>query len=229
MNIKKLIFSCAVFLVVAGVFNMLCFWLVDEYTSSFYISIVFANSSIIVFALASLLMSFKGKYVYLSFYDAFIIGGYSLVSVLLNLLFALLDMNNVKVNIIVNVLILSIYLIVLFIFFANTAAITSQSEHDRCERNAYYSFKDMADSMLGKGSNPYVNRRLEFLCDRISSCQINRTTDVRDIDDRLMKALAQLQSKLEMCAPDSEVTGCINKVISAADERDKRITEALKR
>lgn len=229
MNIKKFIFSCAVFLVIAGVFNMLCFWLVDEYTTSYYISIAFANSSIGVYALSSLLMSKKGKYVYLSFQDAIIIGGYSFVSILLNLLFALFKMNNVKVNIIINVLILSVYLIALFIFFANTAAITVQSEYDRTERNAYYSFKDKAEGLLGKGYSPYINKQLEFMYDKISSCQINRTTDVRDVDDKIMKALAQLQDKLENQAENRVVMETINKVNRAVDERNRRITEALKR
>lgn len=229
MNIKKILWTSAAFLIIAGVFDMLCFWLVDEYTTSFYISVAFGNASILVYALSSLLMARKGKYIYLSFQDGVTIGIYTVICVILNLCFALCKMNNVKANIITNVIILAIYLVFLFLVFANTAAITAQLEHDRKERNAYYDIKDKAERLLGKGVNLQANKRIESMYDKICSCQINRTVDVSSIDSHILSALTELEISLEEGDNQEAISRTITKVMALVDDRNRQITNAIKR
>lgn len=229
MKLKNIIWTSAVFLILAGVFDMLCFWCVDEYTTSFCISIAFGNASILVYALSTLLMAKKGKYIYLSFQDGFIIGGYTIISVILNLLFALCRMNNIKANIITNVLILAVYLIFLFIVFANTAAITAQLEYDRKERNAFYELKDRAERLLNKGENFQINKKIESLYDKICSCQINRTVDVSSYDSQILTALSDLDVSLQEGDEQEIISKKITKIIGLIDDRNRQITNSLKR
>ena len=229
MNLKKILWTSAAFLVIAGVFDLLCFWCVDTYTTSFYISVAFGNVSILVYMLASLLMAKKGKYIYLSFQDGFIIGIYTITCVILNLCFALCKMNDVKTNLITNIIVLAIYLVFLLIVFANTAVITAQLEHDKRERNAYYVLKDKAEGLLGKGSNSQVNKRIESMYDKICSCQINRTVDVASIDSQMLSILTELESSLEQGDDQETISRKIIKVMVLVDDRNRKITNAIKR
>lgn len=229
MNPKKIIWLSLVFVILAGIFDMLCFWLVTEYTTSFYISIAFGNASILVYALSSLLMAKKGKYAYLSFQDGFIIGSYTVICVILNLCFALCRMNHVQANVITNVLLLAIYAIFLFIVFANTAAITAQLEYDRKERNAYYDLKDKAERLLGKGNSIQLNKRIESMYDKICSCQINRAVDVSGIDAQILSELTDLEIGLEDGATADVVSGKISKIMVLIEDRNRKIVNAIKR
>ena len=229
MNLRKILWTSAAFLVIAGVFDMLCFWCVAEYTTSFYISVAFGNISLLVYALASLLMAKKGKYIYLSFQDGFIIGGYTGVCVILNLCFALCKMNDAKINIITNIIILAIYLVVLFLVFANTAMITAQLADDRRELNAYYKLKDKAERLLGKGINLQANKRIESMYDKICSCQINRTVDVSAIDAQILSGLTELEISLEEGSDQTTISSKIAKVIELVDDRNRQITNHIKR
>ena len=229
MNLKKTLWISAAFIIIAGAFDMLCFWLVPEYTTSFYISIAFGNASILVYALSSLLMAKKGKYVYLSFQDGFIIGIYTVICVILNLCFALCRMNHVQANVITNVLLLAIYAVFLFIVFANTATITAQLEHDRLERNAYYDLKDKAERLLGKGTNTQINKRIESLYDKICSCQINRVVDVSSIDSQILSELTELNINLEEGVNQEIILQKITKAMALIEQRNTQIMNAIKR
>lgn len=229
MKIKYLLWTSAAFLVFAGIFDMLCFWCVPEYTTSFYISVAFGNASILVYALSTLLMAKKGKYIYLSFQDGFIIGSYTVICVILNLLFALCRMNSVKANIITNVLILAAYLIFLFIIFANTAAITAQLEYDKKERNAFYELKDKAETLLNRGGSVQLNKKIESLYDKICSCQINRTTDVSAFDVQILSGLNDLAVSLEEGDSQDSITRKITKIMVLIDDRNRQILNTLKR
>lgn len=229
MKTKYVFWTSMAFLVLAGIFDMLCFWCVPEYTTSFYISIAFGNASILVYALSTLLMAKKGKYIYLSFQDGFIIGSYTIICVILNLLFALCRMNNVKANIITNVLILAVYLIFLFIVFANTATITAQLEYDKKERNAFYELKDKAEVLLNRGENFQINKKIESLHDKICSCQINRAVDVSELDIQILSGLNDLAVSLNENDSQEIILRKITKIMDLIDDRNRQITNALKR
>lgn len=229
MNIKKTIWTSLIFVVIASVFNMLSFWLIDDYTTSFYISIGFANGSILIFALASLLMAQRGRYIYLSIQNSFIIGSYSIIATILNLCFVLFKMNNVKANVIVNVIILAGYLIFLFAIFAANAHTVAQLEHDRKERNAYYDLKDKAESLLNISSDWALNKKIESMYDKICSCQINRSIDVMDIDAEIMSELTEISIELNSLENKETILRRIIKVNILIDDRNKRIMNYLKR
>ncbi|MCD8372754.1 MAG: hypothetical protein LUD27_05595 [Clostridia bacterium] len=227
MNRKNIVWTVAAFVVITAVFNMLCFWLVAEYTDSFYVSIAFGNGSLLVLLLSSILMSRKGKYMYLSLQNALFVCGYTTISVILNLIFALAKMNNTRANIITNVILLAIDLVILFSIYASTAAITAQIEQDRKERNAYYDLKDKAELLLNKGNSIAVNKKIESMYDKICSCQINRTVDVSYIDLAISSELDNISELLKIDSND--INEHILKVISLIDERNRLIQNSLKR
>ena len=229
MNIKKFVISFVIFVLVAGILDLFCFWAVSEYTKCFLISLAFLNGSILVLGFSSFLMSRKGKYLYVSLLDASIISGYTIVCVILNFFFAIFRLNDVSVNVRVNVILLVVYLIILFIVFANTAAVTEQLEHDKTVRNAYYKFKDKAELLLGRGNNIQINKRLEFLYDKICSCQIDSGVCVQDIDDRILAEIDRLQADLENQVEDAIIISKINVVLRSVEERNQRIVNTLKR
>jgi hypothetical protein len=229
MTFKRIFWICAVYAVVIGVFDMLCFWLVDEYSTSFYISVIWGNASIVVYAFSTFLMAKKGRYIYLSLQDGFIIGSYTIICVVLNLIFALARMDNVQANIIVNVILLAVYLVLLFTVFANTAAITTQLKYDRKERNAYYDLKDKAERLLGKGDTIQLNKRIETMYDKICSCQINRFVDVSNIDSQIVVLLSKLENDLANGENQDDISLDINSIISLVEERNKQIINSLKR
>ena len=138
-------------------------------------------------------------------------------------------MNNVKVNIIVNVIILAGYLIFLFVIFAANTHSTAQLEHDRKERNAYYDLKDKAESLLNISSDWALNKKIESMYDKICSCQINRSVDVSDIDQRILEKLNEIAVSLELSEAQENILRRISKVIILVDDRNKRIMNNLKR
>lgn len=229
MKIKPVVWASAAFLVLIGLFNMLCFVFIDTYSTSFYISIGFGNGAIIAYALSTLLMSKKGRYVYLSVQDGFIIGGYTVVCIILNLIFIFCRMDSIKANIITNVLVLGVYLIVLFVVFANTATITEQLEHDRRERNVFYELKDKAQALLGRGENRQINKKIESLYDKISSGQINGTTMVYDMGSKIWASLNDLAKSLSDGDSQEVVISKIDELMMLVDNRNRQITNELKR
>lgn len=226
---KYILLTSAIFLVFIALFDTLCFWLVKERSASFYISVGFANGSILVYGLSTLLSSFKGRYFYLSVQDGFVIGGYTGVCVVLNFLFIMGRMNSVKTNILINVLLLGVYLIVLLVFLANTTAITAQLEYDRKERNAFYELKDKAETLLNKGQNLQINKKLESLYDKISSCQIDRKVNVSDLDGQILSGLNELSVMLAENDSQEVVTRKIAMIAVIVDDRNRRITNYIKR
>lgn len=229
MKIKFILWISAAFLLFAGIFDMLCFWCINEYTTSFYISIGFGNASILIYALATLLMARKGKYIYMNLQNGLIIGSYTILCVILNLLFVLCKMNHIKVNIITNSIILALYLILLFVLLANQTAIKVQLEEDRRERNAFYELKDKAETLLNRSENLQTNKKIESLYDKICSCQINRVIDVSSYDKQILLGLNDLAISLEVEESQDVIMRKITRIMAFIDDRNRQIENALKR
>lgn len=229
MKVKSIIWTSMAFVVFAGIFDMLCFWCVNEYTTSFYISVAFGNASILVYALSTLLMAKKGKYIYLSLQDGLIIGSYTIICVILNLLFALCRMDNIKANIITNAVILAIYLIFVFTIFASTTTITAQLERDKAERSAFYQLKEKAERLLNCGGSFQLNKKIESLYDKICSCQINRTKGVSAIDAQISLELDDLFGVLDGNCEQYIIEKKIEKIKILIDDRNRQITNSLRR
>ncbi len=225
---KRNFWTAAIFVLLTLLFDVVAFWFIDDYTSSFWTSVAFGNAAVLVFAIASFASYKKGKYVYLDYQNDMVIGGYYIICEILNICFILFKMQNTKVNLFVNIILLIIYLIVLFIFLAANAGTTAQLEYDRQERNAFYSIKDRAELLLEKSNNRQINKKIESLYDRVCSCQINRTDNVSAIEQRIIDGIEELS---EMVSTDNYdmIAGKVSSIISLIDDRDRIIRNSLKR
>ena len=128
---KKYIWLSAQYLVIIGIFNMLCFVFIDDYTTSFYISLGFGNGAILIYAISALLFGKRKKFAYLSVQNALILSSYFVIAVVLNLIFALAKMQNITANWVTNVIILSIYAVIIFVITSANAASIEQVKHDK--------------------------------------------------------------------------------------------------
>lgn len=225
---KRVLWLSAAFLVFVGIFNMLCFLFTEEYTDSFYISIAFGNGSILFYALATLLMHRRKRYAYLDVQNAFIICSYFIICVILNFIFIMARMQNELANWVTNTILLGIYLIVLFIIFAANATSEKVLETDRREREAFYDIKEKAELLLNKGNSFSLNKKLEFVYDRVSSCQINRAANVAEADRKICEEIDGIL--LDLASEEYvEAEQKIKKVLSLLDDRDRIIKNALRR
>lgn len=225
---KRVLWLSAAFLVFVGIFNILCFLFTEEYTDSFYISIAFGNGSILFYALATLLMHRRKRYAYLDVQNAFIICSYFIICVILNFIFIMAKMQNELANWVTNTILLGIYLIALFIIFAANATSEKVLENDRIEREAFYDIKEKAELLLNKGNSFSLNKKLEFVYDRVSSCQINRAANVAESDRKICEEIDGIL--LDLVSEEYvEAEQKIKNVLSLLDDRDRIIKKELRR
>ncbi len=225
---KRNFWTASILVLLTLLFDVVAFWFIDDYTSSFWTSVVFGNAAILVFAIASFASYKKGKYVYLDYQNDMVIGGYYIICEILNICFILFKMQNTKVNLFVNIILLIIYLIVLFIFLAANAGTTAQLENDKQERNTFYSIKDRAELLLDKGKSREINKKIESLYDRVCSCQINRTVNVSEIEKKIIDGIDGL-SEIVSNANYDMIAEKVAVIISLIDDRDRIIRNSLKR
>ena len=224
---KSVLKLSVIFSVLLGLFNLLCFWLQPERTESFYISIGFGNGSIIIFLLSCLLLSLKKKkYVYVQ--NPFIISTYYILSVTINLIFALTGMSNIKVNVLTNVILLSLYIIILLILsIANQQAI-QQKTADKEKRDRVYNMLGEIEILLGRGKDLNTNKKLEMVYDKIKSCQYNTSVDVSSFDEDIIKIIKQIESFLNTADMNMANQKCIE-AIRILEARDRYILDKLRR
>ncbi len=228
MKRKSSFWTGAIFVLLTIIFNIISFWFIEDYTSSFWVSVAFGNASIVMFALAIFAINKKGKDVYLDYQNDMVIGGYYILCNILNICFILFRMQNTKVNLFVNILLLAIYLVVLFIFFGANTKTRAQIEYDKQKRDAFYLLKEKAELLLDKNPNRQVNKKIEYLYDRICSCQINRAANVEDMDEQILSGLNELSSIV--CSEDTDaIVSKISSILDMIEERDKRIKNSLMR
>lgn len=225
---KRVVWLSAVFLVFVGIFNMLCFIFTEEYTDSFYISIAFGNGSILFYAFATLLMHRRKRYAYLDVQNAFIVCSYFIICVILNFVFVMAKMQNKLANWVTNTILLGIYLTALFIIFAANATSEQVLERDRKEREAFYDIKEKAELLLNKGNSFSLNKKLEFVYDRVSSCQINRTANVVETDRKICKVIDDIILNLAN-EEYAEAELKIKTALRLIDDRDRIIKNAMRR
>ncbi len=230
MKKGNIFWSTMILVVLLGIFNMFCFWILDRlHTTCFWISIGVANASIIFFGISAIIGTQKAKYQYFKFHNILILGGYSLLAVILNFLFILFKLINIKVNIIINILVFAPFLIFLCILALANGDTQQMLEKDRKERNAYYDLKDKAEGLLNRSSDWNLNKKIESMYDKICSCQINRGTDVSDIDSEIIHQLNELTLEIDEGAAPEVVQKRISRVMLLVDDRNRKITNTLKR
>lgn len=228
MRKKSSFWTGAIFVLLTIIFNIVSFWFIEDYTTSFWVSIVFGNASIVMFVLAIFAINKKGKDVYLDYQNNMVIGGYYILCNILNICFILFRMQNTKVNLFVNILLLAIYLVVLFIFLGSNANTRAQIEYDKQERDSFYLLKEKAELLLDKNSNRQVNKKIEYLYDRICSCQINRAANVADMDEQILSGLNTLSTIVRSEKADA-IMSKITSILDMIEERDRRIRNSLAR
>ena len=98
MKTKKIVLTSLIFIILTGIFNMLCFVFENDRNENFIISLVFGNFSIVVYAITALLLFKRDRYKYLTLQNGFIVFGYYILCTVMNLLFVVFNLNNKTVE-----------------------------------------------------------------------------------------------------------------------------------
>ena len=79
-----------------------------------------------------------------------------------------------------------------------------------------------------KNPNRQVNKKIEYLYDRICSCQINRAANVADMDEQILSGLNALSTIVRSDDADAIISK-ITSILDMIEERDRRIRNSLAR
>lgn len=226
---KSITWTSLVFVLLTLLFNFIAFWFIENKTTSFWISIAFGNLSVLICVFFIILTSKKNKYIYLNFQNGFALFGYYVVSTILNLFFILFRLQNHSVNLLVNLLLLIIFSVILFTFYAANADTVAQLEYDKKERAALYNLQEKAKRLLDKSDSRQLNKKIESMYDKICCCQINRSVDVNDLDSLIDRELDILYEKLSLSETDENISAQIEKIMSLTDTRNNMVIKGLTR
>jgi len=228
MKIKKNYWLLICFIILSTLFNLICFWTVNDYTTCFYISIVFGNLSILMYTMAFCVMKNK-KYIYLNMQNPFIANTYYFISTILNFIFILCQLQNVKFNIVINIIILAAFLIIFFSVFAANSHSIQLTEIQKDQINNFYNIKDISQSLLNKGKNFIMNKKLENLYDNISSSQIIENDNIKHLNDQIFNNLEFIRLKLISNENEDEIYKLINNTNDIIEQRNIILSNWIKR
>lgn len=138
-------------------------------------------------------------------------------------------MQNVTANWMTNVLLLSIYLVTLFIILSAKSASIEQINHDRNENIALLNLHDRIKALINKGASRSVNKKIESLYDAISSAQIERTTDVSIIDSQIINMINVLHEAIVNNESDDKIVQIIYDIMELIQNRNIEIEKNLRR
>ena len=228
MKTKKIVLTSLIFIILTGIFNMLCFVFENDRNENFIISLVFGNFSIVVYVITALLLFKRDRYKYLTLQNGFIVFGYYILCTVMNLLFVIFNLNNKTVNLVINILLLAAYaILIISISLSNTVSVTDL-ENDRNERERFNNIKEKAQELLDKGQNLAVNKKIEFLYDKICSSQINGSKYTLDIDNQIYEVLVEI-SYLLKSGTNAEIIEQINKASILIDDKNRKINNMLRK
>ena len=146
----------------------------------------------------------------------------------MNLLFVIFNLNNTTVNLVINILLLSAYAIfIIYISLSNTVSV-ADLENDRSERERFNNIKEKAQELLDKGQSLAINKKIEFLYDKICSSQINGSKNTLDIDNQIYEALVEI-SYLLKSGTNAEIIEQINKASILIDDKNRKINNMLRK
>ena len=140
---------------------------------------------------------------------------YSVVTFILSALLVLINFQNVKVTIVIQVILLGIYIILLA---TNTMANNSARNSVAIDKNNYGKVNDMAkrlDLILKTVENREVYKKIEKAYDAVKNTKVTVNQDTTQVDNDILQSIGIIEYSVQ------------NKNFDAIDEQVEKIKNAI--
>ena len=175
--------------------DVIIFLTIKNYNAARIINIIFLNLTVfITCCLAIINNKEKAKYLSISKYPILFV--YMLVSIIINLLFIVLNLKSTNISIITQVVLLGILIICLNIDKIGTNVIGKEEEQQSIRVNNLKKIKNRLNLILKTTDNYELRKKIKRVYDVANSC-ITDVYEVEEIDSKIIKKIDILEDELE--------------------------------
>lgn len=201
-------------LVALVIVNLVVFISIKEFSTAIYINIAFLNISVLNLWFFSIMFGDK-KEGFMNYTRLPMVSLYSVVTFILSALLVLINFQNVKVTIVVQVILLGIYIILLA---TNTMANNSARNSVAIDKNNYGKVNDMAkrlDLILKTVENREIYKKIEKAYDAVKNTKVTVNQDTTQVDNDILQSIGIIEYSVQ------------NKNFDAIDEQVEKIKNAI--
>lgn len=201
-------------LVALVIVNLVVFISIKEFSTARYINIAFLNISVLNLWFFSIMFGDK-KEGFMNYTRLPMVSLYSVVTFILSALLVLINFQNVKVTISIQVILLGIYVILLA---TNTMANNSARNSVAIDKNNYGKVNDMAkrlDLILKTVENREIYKKIEKAYDAVKNTKVTVNQDTTQLDNDILQSIGIIEYSVQ------------NKNFDAIDEQVEKIKNAI--
>lgn len=201
-------------LVALVIVNLVVFISIKEFSTARYINIAFLNISVLNLWFFSIMFGDK-KEGFMNYTRLPMVSLYSVVTFILSALLVLINFQNVKVTISIQVILLGIYVI---LFATNTMANNSARNSVAIDKNNYGKVNDMAkrlDLILKTVENREIYKKIEKAYDAVKNTKVTVNQDTTQVDNDILQSIGIIEYSVQ------------NKNFDAIDEQVEKIKNAI--
>lgn len=201
-------------LVALVIVNLVVFISIKEFSTARYINIAFLNISVLNLWFFSIMFGDK-KEGFMNYTRLPMVSLYSVVTFILSALLVLINFQNVKVTIVIQVILLGIYIILLA---TNTMANNSARNSVAIDKNNYGKVNDMAkrlDLILKTVENREIYKKIEKAYDAVKNTKVTVNQDTTQVDNDILQSIGIIEYSVQ------------NKNFDAIDEQVEKIKNAI--
>lgn len=201
-------------LVALVIVNLVVFISIKEFSTARYINIAFLNISVLNLWFFSIMFGDK-KEGFMNYTRLPMVSLYSVVTFILSALLVLINFQNVKVTISIQVILLGIYVILLA---TNTMANNSARNSVAIDKNNYGKVNDMTkrlDLILKTVENREIYKKIEKAYDAVKNTKVTVNQDTTQVDNDILQSIGIIEYSVQ------------NKNFDAIDEQVEKIKNAI--
>ena len=201
-------------LVALVIVNLVVFISIKEYSTARYINIAFLNISVLNLWFFSIMFGNKEEG-FMNYSRLPMVSLYSVVTFILSALLVLINFQNVKVTIVIQVILLGIYIILLA---TNTMANNSARNSVAIDKNNYGKVNDMTkrlDLILKTVENREIYKKIEKAYDAVKNTKVTVNQDTTQVDNDILQSIGIIEYSVQ------------NKNFDAIDEQVEKIKNAI--
>ena len=201
-------------LVALVIVNLVVFISIKEFSTAIYINIAFLNISVLNLWFFSIMFGDK-KEGFMNYTRLPMVSLYSVVTFILSALLVLINFQNVKVTIAIQVILLGIYIILLA---TNTMANNSARNSVAIDKNNYGKVNDMTkrlDLILKTVENREIYKKIEKAYDAVKNTKVTVNQDTTQVDNDILQSIGIIEYSVQ------------NKNFDAIDEQVEKIKNAI--
>lgn len=201
-------------LVALVIVNLVVFISIKEFSTARYINIAFLNISVLNLWFFSIMFGNKEEG-FMNYSRLPMVSLYSVVTFILSALLVLINFQNVKVTISIQVILLGIYVILLA---TNTMANNSARNSVAIDKNNYGKVNDMTkrlDLILKTVENREIYKKIEKAYDAVKNTKVTVNQDTTQVDNDILQSIGIIEYSVQ------------NKNFDAIDEQVEKIKNAI--